>query len=365
MNKKLAFIINVFREDNFHSGGERLFYELVKRAIENGWLVDLYCTTYLGENNVLKPKINKIIHIGHPKDFKYPEKIEKFYNKAKELIKKEKYEHVFSENISPPVDIGVLQGHSLLHYKDMSGNIFSQILFGMKKYKHIKAQKKWFKTGYNKILVPANILKEELKRNFNLPDDKFLVTYPGVDKIDADILSFNKDYFTFGLSAPSFSKKGGYVFIKALSILKKKGYKFKAKIICGKAQKNIFIKALLNLYGIKNEVEILPHQSDMKKFYSSIDIIVMASSVETFGLVAIEGMMCGKPAVVGSYCGASEILDEKFVFDMQSAPAANLAKKLEYFIDNKDKYDELAQSLHELACKYSWTSFCDRIFENI
>ena len=47
--KQLAFVINVFREDEFRSGGEKLFYELVNRATQEGHRVDLYCTTYLGE----------------------------------------------------------------------------------------------------------------------------------------------------------------------------------------------------------------------------------------------------------------------------------------------------------------------------
>ena len=51
---KLAFVINVFREDDFHSGGEKLFFELVNRSIEDNYIVDLYCTTYLGKKKQLK-----------------------------------------------------------------------------------------------------------------------------------------------------------------------------------------------------------------------------------------------------------------------------------------------------------------------
>jgi len=225
--KKLAFIINVFREDDFHSGGEKLFYELVSRSIDDGCAVDLYCTTYLSRNNALRPKLNKIVFIGHPKDFKYPEKIERFYKKVKDLVEKENYDSVVSENISPPIDIGILQGHSLEHYRKKSG-----ILFGILKRRHVKAQKRWLKNQYRKIIVPSEILKKELKENFNIPDEKFTVIYPGVDRPQENkSLAAKPAIFTFGLSAPSFEKKGGYDFLKALKELDNRNYIFRAKII--------------------------------------------------------------------------------------------------------------------------------------
>lgn len=358
--KKIAFVINVFREDGFHSGGERVFYELVNRAVNNGCVVDLYCTTYLGSKNILKPKLNKIIFLGHPKDFKYPEKIEKFYEEVKKLITQENYDHVISENISSVIDIGILQGHSLIHYRKFLGP-----LFGLKKHKFIKAQKKWLKTPYSKIIVPSNTLKEELKQNFGIPDEKFAVLYPCVDRVDSLADIRNDDIFTFGLSAPSFKNKGGYVFLKALSQLKKQRYKFKAKIICPKATNNIFLKFLLFKYNLSQNIEFLPYQENMQNFYNSVDAIVMPSLMETFGLVALEGMINEKPALVSSYCGASEILEDKFVFDMSKNAEKNLTEKLKFLLDNRDKYTEFSKNAYETALKYNWQEFCDKFFEVI
>jgi len=369
--KKLAFVINVFREDNFHSGGERLFYELVKRAVEQGCEVDLYCTTYLGKLNILRPKINKISFIGHPKDFKSSDKIEKFYEEVKKLTQNENYDHIISENISPPVDIGILQGHSLLHYRKMTGNLISKLLFTLQKHKFIKAQQNWLKQEYSKIIVPSETLKEELKLNFNINDDKFAVFYPGVDKPDTDTPEFalkKEKEFVFGLSAPSFSKKGGKIFLKALSLLKKKGYKFKAEIIYPKYKKNFELQFLLFRYGLKNNINFLPHQENMQNFYLSVDAMVMPSFMETFGLVALEGMINAKPAVISSFCGASEIIEDcvnGFVFDMKKNPAENLSEKLIYLLEHKDKYGEFSKNAYETALKYNWTDFCDKFFEEL
>ncbi|OGI03487.1 MAG: hypothetical protein A2Y25_10870 [Candidatus Melainabacteria bacterium GWF2_37_15] len=353
---KLAFVINVFREDDFHSGGERLFYELVNRAIQDGFAVDLYCTTYLSKQNILKNKLNKIVFLGHPKDFKYPHKIEKFYNEVKNLTQAENYDFVISENISPPLDIGILQGHSLIHYKKKSG-----FFFGLLKYKHIQAQKKWLKNQYRKIIVPSEVLKTELMENFNIPDEKFVVMYPGVDVPNSAPKKHN-GIFTFGLSAPSFEKKGGYVFLKALKDLKDKNYIFRAKIIYPKYKKNLKLQYLLNKYGLRDRIKFLPYQENMQGFYNSINCVVMPSFLETFGLVALEGMANKIPAIVSHYCGASEIIkngENGFIFD------DNLAEKMELVLNKKIDYEKISRNAYETALQYNWEDFYKRFLASL
>ncbi len=359
--KKLAFVINVFREDYFRSGGEKLFYELVSRSIQDGCTVDLYCTTYPGKKTILKPKLNRIVLLGHPKDFKYPEKIENFYEKVKNYTRTGNYDCIISENISPPLDVGILQGHSLLHYRKKSGP-----LYGLIKHKHINAQKKWLKTPYRKIIVPSKTLKNELMENFNISDEKFTVMHPGVDKpchSGLDPESHETPYqvrgdkppiFTFGLSAPSFEKKGGYEFLKALKILKDKNYIFRAKIIYPKHKKNLKLQYLLNKYGLRDKIEFLPYQEDMQGFYNSISCVVMPSYLETFGLVALEGMINKIPAIVSRRCGASEIIkdgENGFIYD------DNLYKKMAMLAGNKVDYDKISQNAYTTALKHNWENF--------
>ncbi len=366
--KKLAFIINVFRENDFHSGGEKLFYELVSRSTQQGHKVDLYCTTYLGNEDILRKKLNKLIFLGHPKDFKHPEKIETFYNKVKSLIEKENYDFTISENIAPLIDIGVLQGHSFLHCRDKAGNFLSRLIYNLTKNKHIKAQKRWLKPCYRKIIVPSEILKNELAKNFKIPEEKFLVIHPGVDH--PQVVSTEKKPaapFVFGISAPSFGKKGGYLFLKALSLLKNRGYDFQAKLIHPKFHKSPLLKLLVKYYRLENKVEFLPYQKDMQEFYSSIDCLVMPSVMETFGLVALEAMIWKKPAIIGSFCGACEIINEGengFVFNMSEKPHKNLAEKMEIFLNNSADYKRISENAYKTALTYSWENFYKVFKEN-
>lgn len=374
--KKLAFIINVFREDNFHSGGEKLYYELVKKALKKGFLVDLYCTKYLYDNETptLKPQFNKIEVFGNAKDYKYPKKIELLYNQIESKLQLEEYEHIISENIVPPFDIGVLQGHSQKHYADMAGNFLSKILFKIKKYKVIKHQYKWLKKGFKQIIVPSETLKNELMDNFNLDKSIFTVAYPGVDmpvddaKPDFQGILNDTKAVTFGISAPSFSKKGGFIFLKALNELKKQGYNFNAKIIYPKASKNLLILFYLKLFKLNNHIEFLSYQENMQNFYKSIDCIIMPSLLETFGLVALEGMAYGKIPVVSSYSGASEIIKEGqngFIFDMKNKAHKNLAQTLIFILKNKDTIPKISEKAINTAEQYSWNQSTDIFFDNI
>lgn len=365
---KFGFIINVFREDDFHSGGERLFYEYTKNIIDKGHQVDLYCSKYLTTNENPTLKFNKITILGNSKDYKYPKKIEKLFNQFEEEIKQENYDYVISENITPIFDIALLQGHSQAHYLKMSGNIFEKIIYFFKKFQQLKYQKKWLSGDFRKLIVPSNTLKNELIENFKLDENKLLTIYPGIDlpktlaenKL-SDFVNCSKP-LVIGLSAPSFAKKGGYVLLNALKILKNKGYDLKAKIIYPKYKKNLIPKLLIYLLGISKNIEFLDYQNDMANFYKNIDCAVMPSIMETFGLVGLEAMSYKNILFAGSYSGISEIINDSengFVFDMKHNPSKNLAEKIEFLLNNKSKAHTISEAGYFLSCKFTW----DRSFE--
>ena len=54
-----------------------------------------------------------------------------------------------------------------------------------------------------------------------------------------------------------------------------------------------------------------------------------------------------------------------FIFDMHNNASENLAEKLIYLLENKDKYSELSKNAYETALKYNWQDFCDKFYEVI
>lgn len=360
--KKIAFIIRIFQEKAFHGGGEKLFYNLIKRFLQDGYAVDVYCST----SDVKSVEyLNKIVVIDEYYDHNIPETMENFYEKVKKLTEQQNYEFIISENITPPIDITFLQGHSLINRLKKTKNPLEAFLYNFRKIKkqRIKYQKKWLKQGYRKIFVVSDILKQDLINNFNIPKQKISVVYPGIDIKEEKSNKIANKIPTFGLLAPGFKIKGGFVFLKALKILKEKGYKFKAKIVYPKFNKNWGVKFLLNFYQIYDEVEFLPYQQNVANFYKSIDCLAVPSIEDTFNLAALEAMACRTPVIISKNAGACEIIEEKvngLTFEINQNSAKNLAEKMIYFMDNPQNHANLSISAFNTAQKYSW----DRTYES-
>ncbi len=357
----------MFQQKSFHGGGEKLFYNLIKRFIEKGVEVDVYCS----ESDVIQAGFaGRVIVIDEHYDHNNPLTMEKFYDKAGELIKKENYDYVISENITPPVDITFLQGHSLVNRLKNIKNPFEAFLYNFRKVKkeRIKYQEKWIKQGYRRIFAVSEVLKRDIVDNFGVSGDKISVVYPGVEATEPVSADLSNDKPTFGLLAPGFKIKGGFVFLNALKILKKQGHDFKARIIYPKYKKNFGVQLLINLYNLDDCVEFLPYQNNIHEFYRSIDCLIVPSLEDTFNLAALEAMACAKPCIISTNAGASEIIEDGvngFTFNVKKNSAKNLAGKIEFLIKNPDFYQKMSGSALETAKKYTWNTNFDQFFNEL
>lgn len=355
--KKIVFVIRLLQKDNFHGGGEKLFYNLLKRFASSNYEVDIYCSK---SDIECIEGINKIIVVDEYYDHLKPQTMENFYSKVKNLIKDENYDYVISENITPPLDITFLQGHSLLNRLKRDKNPLEAFFYRFRNVKkeRMKFHKKWFNEGYRKIFVVSEVLKRDIVENYGISEDKISVIYPGVDVPEFNISKHDKNKtIVFGLSAPGFKIKGGFIFLKALGLLKKKGYNFNAKIIYPKYSKNLGVKLLVKLLNIEKNVEFLSYQENIQEFYRSIDILVAPSIEDTFNLAVLEAMANYKPCIVSTNAGASEIIQDEvngFVFDMKSNPEKKLADKMGFFINNSAKNQDISDKAFETAKFYSW-----------
>jgi len=379
--KKIAFVIKLFQKHKFHGGGEKFFYNLIKRFSAQNYLIDIYCSE---SDTEIYEGINKIIVVNKPYNHLNPKTMEVFYNEVKTLVKDADYDFIISENITPPVDITVLHGHSLINRLKRDKNPLEAFFYKFRKVKteRIKFQQKWINQGYRHIFVVSEVLKKDIMDNYGISEDKISVVYPGVDiSENADtptMRQFNDNITTFGLSAPGFKIKGGFIFLKALGILKKKNCKFKARIIYPKYKNNLGVMLLIKLLGIEKNIEFLDYQKNIHDFYGSIDCLVAPSVEDTFNIAVLEAMANHKPCIVSTNAGACEIIrdtiinSEKngYVFDMKNNPAKNLAKKMALFIENAEKNCIIAQNAFETAKFYNWDKtfecFCEKLkqFEN-
>ncbi len=137
-------------------------------------------------------------------------------------------------------------------------------------------------------------------------------------------IGIKKDMFIFGTPARLVTssgeivrRKGFFTIMKALSVLKERrddfvwivtGGKYPKKEIMENARKKIMDYA--RIYGIEHNVVIgveIPEEN-MPDFYNSIDLMLMPSVNEPFGLSTVEAMACGRVAVGANSEATTEII---------------------------------------------------------
>lgn len=361
--KKIAFLVNFFEDKNFTGGGEKKIYYLIKELCKRGILVDIYCSRTNVTDNF---GFNKLYMIKD--EFGYPN-LGRLNDKARQILKERGYDRIITENICPPVDVTIIMPHSSLYRQKVVRSFFERFLYRFRESKknNIKRQLKWAKQGYNRVIASSNVAKYDYSEFLGIDKDKITVIYPSFD-IPENIIPSDSPVYIFGLSAPGFDRKGGYIFIKALHLLKRKNNKFKARVIYPQYGKNKWLQFLVKAYGLKNHVEFLDRQNDegMINFYNSIDCLVVSSREETFGRVAGEAMAHKRLVIIGTRCGASEIIEDGkngFVFDFSRNISGNLAKKMEYVLSKQDFLDEIANNGHETIKQLTWAKYCDEFLE--
>lgn len=358
MTQPLAFVIKRLQDKDFFGGGERISFNLIRTLCQRGILVDVYCQ----ETNINEDyKINKIIFI---------DKNEDLNRKAAKLTKNKDYKHIFTENLETPIDICMAHGHSVLYRqikaRTVLDRLINRILKGSK-LNFINYQKRNLH-GNNLVIVPSKVCKQDYSEYLKYDPSKIKVIYPGVDIPEKIQSKEENPIFIFGLSAPGFSNKGGYLFLKALFLLKISGYKFKAKIIYPGYNNNLLVKVLVFLSGLKNRIEFVGHQKDMQYFYNSIDCMVIPSKLETFGMVILESIANKIPVIVSSRCGSAEILQDRqngYIFNYDKFQTFSLFNKMSFVLSNKSKLNNIVQNGFNTAQTYNWNRYCDEFIEAI
>jgi glycosyltransferase involved in cell wall biosynthesis len=112
--------------------------------------------------------------------------------------------------------------------------------------------------------------------------------------------------------------------------------------------------------GLEERVFIRPFRKDISTFFNAMDVFVMASKAETFGMVTIESMACGTPVIASNAGGSPEILDfGKYGLLFKPLDADSLAKKVEYFFSHPGQFD--TEALREEASKYDHHIVCEMV----
>ncbi len=168
-----------------------------------------------------------------------------------------------------------------------------------------------------KIVFPADFLKKEYLRNFNINENKISVIYNGVDvslfskkfkpdKIKNE-LGIDKKCNIIGIIANLAPVKSHQVLIHAVpSVIE--NYPFTKFLLIGEGPQENQLRELVSQLNIENNVLFLGYRSNIAQLISIFDIGVLCSKSEINPVSLLEIMAGGIPVIAPGVGGIPEIV---------------------------------------------------------
>lgn len=133
----------------------------------------------------------------------------------------------------------------------------------------------------------------------------------------------------------------------------------KARIrIAGDGPERGYLQKLASRLEIAQYIEWvgdIPNQK-VAEFYQELDVVVVPSRRESFGVTAVEGSACGKPIIASQVGGLSEVvIDGKTGILVQSENVTELKEAMLRLINNPEERASMGQAGREfVVTHYNW-----------
>ncbi|WP_100629629.1 glycosyltransferase [Algoriphagus formosus] len=151
--------------------------------------------------------------------------------------------------------------------------------------------------------------------------------------------------------------------IKAVKLTKSDSLKV---LIIGDGPDKKSLMALVNQFGLMDQVMFAGYQSHNQNFYSMMDVLVVPSSREGFGLVAVEAMLHGLPVIATKVGGLQDIvLDQETGYLVPPLSPESLAEKIQILIEQPELRQEMGEKGKQRALEhFSAERYCREV-ENL
>lgn len=192
----------------------------------------------------------------------------------------------------------------------------------------------------SKIIVNSTYLKQDLRKNYNIDADKIIAVpfWAGIKPTKYKPDHQFKNCIKIGCPGRLEEVKNQRILLNALSNLKTNvkvelylaGHGKDKEYLIQKTEE-LQLKDRINFLGVLNIKQ-------MQDFYNNMDIIVLPSKFEAFGLVLIEALSLNRPVLVSNKFGALNYIkdvefNKNYTFDPNDVD--DLSTKLNEMISNK------------------------------
>ena len=160
--------------------------------------------------------------------------------------------------------------------------------------------------------------------------------------------------------------KGIDTLIRAAHLMTSSGSApFQVQIIGGDVEENLEqlgsemsrLRELTRELGLEDRVQFLGsrRQRELPTYYAAADVVVMPSYSESFGMVALEAMACGRPVIASRVGGLMYLVQDGVTgFHVQEGSAYEMAARLEELLRDAKRLERMGTAARREAEKYSW-----------
>lgn len=222
------------------------------------------------------------------------------------------------------------------------------------------------------VIVLSNFMKGVVMRQYGIPEEKIVVVYNGIDTGPPAAFSAGNAAGS-ALAALKARGKKIIIFVGRITLQKGPDYFLRAaRIVVERDPNALFIIAgggdmerqMLRetaRQGLSHKVIFTGflRGEELASLYRAADLFVMPSVSEPFGLVALEAVKHGTPAIISKQSGVSEVLRHALTVDFWDVD--ELANKILSVL----RHPSLATTLQENASRelphMSWTNAAQKV----
>lgn len=204
----------------------------------------------------------------------------------------------------------------------------------------------------SKDMLQARRIYEKSEKNFAVSKQfKDLLTTQFALDFDYMPNMVNMDFFQIGASAEKDifqfiniafldKNKNQEMLIKAFRRSFQNRPKIKLTIVGGGPEYDN-LKNLIETLQMENQISLYgpANRTEVKHLLHASDAFVLSSRYETFGVVIIEAMACGLPAIATKCGGPESIIDSDLVGLLSEIDEKKLSEKLTEMYDKRMEYD--------------------------
>jgi UDP-glucose:(heptosyl)LPS alpha-1,3-glucosyltransferase len=312
-----------------------------------------------------------------------PLRLLSFQRKVRNILRKEKFDLVYSLCQVYPVDIYRVGDGIHRHWMKVQ---YPGALLRWMKYLtslvHLvmrSLEGKIFQNTDSRLFITnSQLVKNQIIEYFHIPEEKIKVIYNGVDSnvFNPGVKEYRNEMrrkHQFGdkdlvilFVSNNWERKGLSTIIEAIS---KAGNEKIRLLVVGRGNSRHYISLATEKKIGAEQIIFIGRTGDVEKYYGVSDIFVLPSRYEPFANVCLEAMACGLPVITTRTNGAAEVIThgrDGFILDdwRDSSGLASIIKDL----TAESLRREIGENAAKTAKSYTWQRHLEetrRVFDLI